>query len=100
MRRTLVLAALLASGTTLLAAERATFIMTNGERVMGTLVARTYADANITRGTILLNANNRNMQVQLRDVAVVDFVGGQPSVRELDSVMRVGSQYGRYNQYD
>jgi hypothetical protein len=84
MRRTLLLAALLASGATLLAQGRATLIMNNGERLSGTLVSRTFAAA--SRSNVLLNVNNRNMQVPLGDVAVIDFAGGRPSARELDDV--------------
>lgn len=101
MRRTLLLAALLAGSATMLAAERATFIMTNGERVTGTLVARTNTSANIAGGAVLLNTSNRNVRVPLNDVAVIDFAGGQPSARELDAVTRNTNRYGQgqYDQY-
>jgi len=100
MRRTLLLAALLASGATLLAQERATLIMNNGERLSGTLVSRTFATSSLSRSSVLLNVNNRNMQVPLTDVAVIDFAGGRPSTRELDDVARAAAQNGRPYRYD
>ena len=104
MRRTLILAALLASGTMLLAQQQATFIKNNGERISGMVESRTVGRSFFNRTpSFLVSVNNQQVQVPMNDVAVIDFDlgGARPSTRELNAlptdgnhllVLRNGSQ--------
>jgi hypothetical protein len=104
IRRTLILAALLASGTMLLAQQQATFIKNNGERISGMVESRTVGRSFFNRTpSFLVNVNNQQVQVPMNDVAVIDFDlgGARPSTRELNAlptdgnhllVLRNGSQ--------
>jgi PA-IL-like protein len=87
MRRSLILAAFLAGGVTLFAAERATFIMNDGERITGVISTRPGGyggNGNLTRGNFVVTVNNRDVRLPADAVAVIDFAGGNPSARELD----------------
>lgn len=103
LRRTLILTAVLAGGATLMAQEHATFIKNNGERISGMVESRTVGRSLFNRTpSFLVNVNNRQVQVPMTDVAVIDFdSGATPSTRELNAlptdgnhllVLRNGSQ--------
>ena len=63
---------------TLTAAERATLILTNGERRGG--------EATFIDGQLKLNDAGREQTIPLDQVAVIDFTGGMPSDLELSRV--------------
>ena len=92
MRHRFTLATVVALGiaaSTLLAAERATFILTNGERLNGTLIFRTGAQTNISSDTDEFNlrvADGTERPIPFDQVAVIDFVGGQPRDEEFDAM--------------
>src|SRR5262245_59912475 len=93
MRRMLILVALLATGAILSAQERATFIKNDGERITGLLESRTVSRGFFNRSSsFLMNVNNQQVQVPVGDVAVIDFTGGRPSTRELNTLPNDGSQ--------
>jgi hypothetical protein len=90
----------------MLAAERATFILIDGERKSGTVVFHTPSRENLINGNLNLGTDNgREQTFPVDQVAVIDFVGGRPSpveVQELPAdntnllVLRSGdSQRGR-----
>jgi len=67
-----------------LAAERATFILTDGERKSGPVVFHTPARENLINGMLNLGGENGQEQTfPVDQVAVIDFVGGTPSPTEL-----------------
>jgi hypothetical protein len=83
-----VIAACTGAGT-LLAAERATFIFSDGSRVSGTVEPRgVYGNRdNFGRGDLyLVTDDGRQVPVRLNEVAVIQFAGGRPSAAELDSL--------------
>ena len=85
MRRSLILATFLAGSVSLFAAERATFIMDDGERITGVISDRTdSAGRNLTRGNFVVTVNNRDERLPADAVAIIDFAGGTPSPREVD----------------
>jgi len=93
MRRTLILAAFLAGGVTLLAAERATFIMDNGERISGMILTRGAVNGgNLTSGNFVVTVNNRDLQLPADAVALIDFAGGNPTAHEINALPANGSQ--------
>jgi hypothetical protein len=107
MRRFIATVALVAlAGLYLLAAtERASFIMTNGERKSGTVVFHGGQHENLIDGYLNLGVDNgKDMTFPLDQVAVIDFVGGRPNQSELGQlgngqllVKRDGSaQQGRF----
>ena len=66
---------------TLAAAERATLILTNGERRGG--------EATFSDGQLKLSDAGREQSIPLDQVAVIDFAGGLPSRKDsTDSVRR------------
>jgi len=66
------------------AAERATFILTDGERKSGPVVFHGDQHENLINGFLNLGADNgKEMTFPLGQVAVIDFVGGQPPTTEL-----------------
>jgi hypothetical protein len=92
MRHRLTIAALIALGlgaSSVLAVERATFILTNGERISGNVVFHTEGRTNIRADknlfTIGLNDGNET-EVPYAQVAVIDFVGGQPRQEEFNAL--------------
>jgi len=75
----------------LLAAERATFILTDGERMSGTVVSAggySSRDRNdFGRGDLtLLTDDGRDIPIRLDQVAVIQFGGGRPTAAELDAL--------------
>jgi len=92
MRRTLILAALLASGATVLAQQRATFILNSGDRVSGVVNSGTASRGFFNRSpSFLVDVNNRQVQVPMSDVAVIEFDTTRPSPRELAALPYDGS---------
>jgi hypothetical protein len=109
MRRLITTAALVAcAGVYALAApERATFILTDGERKSGIVAVHGGQHENLINGYLNLAQDNaKDLTFPMDQVAVIDFVGGRPTPAELaqlpaDSshllVMRDGSaQPGRF----
>ena len=86
MRYKMILAALLMSTAPLLAVERVTFILTDGARIDGAIPSRTVTSANLSRGNFAVSIGNREMEIPMRDVAVIDFAGDRPSIAELNAV--------------
>lgn len=81
--------ATLALGVSLTAAERATFILTDGERVSGEVVFHTEARTNIRADKNEFNvkvANGTEMPIPFDHVVFIDFVGGQPRSEELSAL--------------
>lgn len=75
--------------TWVLASERATFILTNGERVGGVVVFHTEERTNIradTRQFTLGTNDGKEVYFQFDQVAVIDFVAGRPPMAELDAL--------------
>jgi hypothetical protein len=75
----------------LIAAERATFILNDGERMSGTVLSqRDYSDRgreNFSRGAIaLLTDDGRRIPIRLDQVAVIQFGGGRADRAELDAL--------------
>jgi hypothetical protein len=107
LRRLVSSAALVAcAGVYALAAtERATFILTDGERKSGTVVFHGDQHENLINGYLNLGVDNgKDMTFPMEQVAVIDFVGGQPPTTELAQLgtrhMLVtrdgGAQQGRF----
>jgi len=93
--------------STLAAAERATLILTNGERRSGEVVARGENLATFTDGQLRLIEAGNEQAIPIDQVAVIDFTGGTASTLELSrvapqaggqtAVMRSGhAQAGRF----
>jgi hypothetical protein len=88
------------------AAERATFILTDGSRQSGTVVFHTNTRENLIDNDFSLGRDDggREMIFHFDQVAVIDFAGGRPAPAELSQlgaghmlVMRDGStQQGRF----
>ena len=106
-RRLISAAALVAcAGICVFAAtDRAPFILTDGERKSGTVVFHGDQHENLINGYLNLGVDNgRDLTFPVEQVAVIDFVGGQPSTTELAQlgtghllVMRDGTtQPGRF----
>jgi hypothetical protein len=76
-----------AAGYTLEATERATFILTDGERKSGPVVFHTESRENLINGMLNLGADNgKEMTFPVDQVAVIDFVGGTPPASELSAL--------------
>jgi hypothetical protein len=76
-----------AAGYTLAATERATFILTDGQRKSGPVVFHTPARENLINGMLNLGADNgQEMTFPVDQVAVIDFVGGTPQASELSAL--------------
>jgi hypothetical protein len=89
LRRVVTTMALVAcaAGYVLAAAERATFILTDGERKSGPVVFHTPARENLINGMLNLGGEGGQEQTfPVDQVAVIDFVGGEPSPTELQSL--------------
>ena len=72
------------TGISAFAAERGTFILTDGERKSGTIVFHGDQHENLINGYLNLGVDNgKDMTFPLGQVAVIDFVGGQPPTTEL-----------------
>lgn len=86
-------AVIVGAATVLLAAERATFILSDGERVSGTVVFHTEARSNVRADKNELNlgvANGQERPFPMNQVIVIDFVGGQPDNKELSAIPNSG----------
>jgi hypothetical protein len=71
------------------AAERATFILTNGEKVSGTVVFHTEERTNIRADKNEFNVgliNGTEAPIPFHQVALIDFAGGTPSQAELAAI--------------
>ena len=87
--RFVVTAAFVASvGVSVLAgAERATFILTDGERKSGPVVFHTASRENLINGSLNLGAaDGKEQAFPVDQVAVIDFVGGRPQRAELQAL--------------
>lgn len=90
-----VLALGLAAGNTLLGAqlERATFLLTDGERVSGEVVFHTDARTNIRADKNEFNlkvADGTERPIPFAHVVMIDFIGGQPRDEELAAIPATG----------
>jgi hypothetical protein len=76
----------------LAATERATFILTSGERKSGAVVFHTPARENLINGQLNLGNDQGGPELSfpVGDVAVIDFAGGQPAPTELAQVPASG----------
>jgi hypothetical protein len=73
-----------------LAAERATFILTNGERKSGEVVFHGGNGNNFIDGQLNLGDNGKEQSFPIEQVAVIDFTGGAPASVELAKVPASG----------
>jgi hypothetical protein len=107
MFRRLISAAALVTcvGAYVYAAERATFILTDGERKSGIVAFHGGDNQNLINGDLNLAQDNaKDLNFRFDQVAVIDFVGGRPAPTELAQlgagqmlVMRDGrTQPGRF----
>lgn len=83
------LLAAVATTVALAGAERATFILTDGERISGTVVFHTEARTNIREDKNEFNVgllDGTEVPIPFHQVALIDFVGGQPAERELAAI--------------
>ena len=92
VRRFISTVALVAcAGMYALAAERATFILTNGERKSGPVVFHGDQHENLINGYLNLGVDNgKDLTFPMDQVAVIDFIGGRPAVDELSRVPASG----------
>jgi hypothetical protein len=75
----------------LAATERATFILTNGERKSGTIVFHGGSHENLIAGDLNLGQDNaKDLTFPMDQVAVIDFVGGRPAREEISTVPASG----------
>lgn len=70
------------------AAERATLVMTDGERKSGTVVFHGSQGNNVIDDQFNLGFDGREESYPASRVAVIDFVGGQPSISEQQVVSK------------
>src|SRR5437762_2921262 len=84
--------ALCLCGGGLQAAERATFILTDGERISGTVVFHTNTRENLIDNDFSLAPvpGQPERQFHYDQVAVIDFIGGTPALAELDALPASG----------
>jgi hypothetical protein len=73
-----------------LAAERATFVLTNGERKSGEVVFHGGHAANFIDGQLNLGDNGKEQSFPIEQVALIDFTGGTPATDELARVPATG----------
>src|SRR3954470_7871378 len=86
------------------AAERVTFVLTNGERRSGTVAFHGGQNENLIDNHLNIATNDKDETFPVEQVAVIDFTGGQPQAAELSQlgagqmlVMRDGSvQQGHF----
>jgi PA-IL-like protein len=94
LRKTFAIGALVASaGWYALAAERATFILTDGSRRSGQVVFHGDQRENLINGYLNLSndAGGPEFTYPMDQVAVIDFTGGQPSPAELGELPPSGN---------
>ena len=71
--------------------ERATFILSNGDRKTGTLVHHGGNDTNLIDANFNLGTDDgKEQSYPESQVAVIDFAGGQPSANELQTIPASG----------
>ena len=76
--------AICVSGWMLAAVERATFILTDGERISGTVVYHTDSRENLINGSLNIGiGDGQERNFRMEQVAVIDFIGGTPRRSEL-----------------
>jgi len=76
--------AICVSGWILAAVERATFILTDGERISGTVVYHTDSRENLINGSLNIGiGGGEERNFRMEQVAVIDFIGGTPRRSEL-----------------
>lgn len=80
----------LCAGAVAIAAEQATFILTNGQRDRGIVVFHGGHGYNLIDGNLNLRIGNTEKSYAESDVAVIDFVGGTPSTNELQALPATG----------
>jgi PA-IL-like protein len=86
------------------ASERASFILTDGERQSGSIAFHGDQHENLINGHLNLATSDKDLTFPVDQVAVIDFAGGQPAMTEVAQlgtghmlVMRDGStQQGRF----
>jgi hypothetical protein len=81
-----IVAAIVLSAVPLWALERATFILTNGERITGDVVFHTDTRTNIREDTNEFNvkiASGVEMPIPFAQVVAIDFAGGTPQPAEI-----------------
>jgi hypothetical protein len=84
------------SGASLLALERATFILSNGERMDGEVVFHTEAHTNIRADKNEFNLKTSDgieRPIPFSQVIAIDFVGGRPSPDELQALGNPGAEH-------
>jgi len=89
IRRFLVFAVLAAcASASIVAAERATFVLTDGERKSGAVVFHGSENENLINGFLNLgnDAGGPEFTVPIDQVAVIDFAGGRPSNAEYQAL--------------
>ena len=88
MRRSISTVVLVATAGlyALTAAERATVVLTNGERRSGEVVTSGPNSAAFIDGQLKLVENGQEQSIPIEQVAVIDFTGGTPSPLELSRV--------------
>jgi hypothetical protein len=87
VRRLISTVVLLAcAGIYTLAAERATLILTNGERRSGEVVIAGANSATFIDGHLKVIEGGNEQSIPIDQVAVIDFAGGRPSALELSRV--------------
>jgi hypothetical protein len=76
-----------AGGYAFAAAERATFILTDGERKSGTIAFHGDQHENLINGYLnLAEPDGKDLTFPIDQVAVIDFAGGRPATTELDKL--------------
>jgi hypothetical protein len=68
------------------AAERASFILTNGERQSGLVASHSARNENLVDGSLTLETDRRDLTFRLDEIAVIDFSGAEPTPAELDQL--------------
>ena len=92
LRRVISTAVLVASAVGLvLANERATFILTDGQRKSGEITSRpSDKDVPINASFTIMDASRREDTILASQVAVIDVAGGQPDANELAKLPSTG----------
>jgi len=98
-RRLLAVAIAIGLGVaTLWAAERCTFILTDGERISGTVAFHTSTRENLIDNDFSIGVGgNQERQFHYDQVAVIDFIGGTPSDTELAALPESGHMLSMRN---
>src|SRR5262245_35226799 len=74
-------------GAAILAAERATFVLVNGERKSGTLAFHGGNRENLIAGDLNLAQDNApDISIHADQVVAIELVGGRPPARELQAL--------------